>query len=104
MDVVVFIGTKWNIYSPILLLVVMVIFVFKVPDRLAECCGKEVFNVADGVSSHRDFQMGERILQELQEEAGGVISNGYGYLSIVNGDRWAASEGPMDHPLNEGWE
>ena len=86
MDVVVFIGSKWNIYAPILLIVMMIFFAFRVPDRLLACCGKESFSFDYTTLDYGELKIGEEVLMELQPEARTLIENSrLGYSSIVSG-------------------
>jgi hypothetical protein len=83
MDVIVFIGTHWNIYSPILLVLVMLFFAFSVPDRIAEClCGKDTFWFDDTRMNYESLVTGEDVLKELEMEACGIIERGSGLMSI----------------------
>ena len=86
MDVVVFIGTQWNIYAPILLVVMVIFFAFRVPDRILACCGKEGFSFDYSLMNYEDLATGEDVLKELQPEAAEIIEGGLRYSVIVNGE------------------
>ena len=106
MDVVVFIGSKWNIYAPILLIVMMIFFAFRVPDRILSCCGKESFSFDYTTLDYGELRIGEEVLMELQHEARTLIETSrLGYSSIVAGqaakNRAALKKDEMkDHLIN----
>ena len=84
MDVVVFIGDKWNIYSPILMLAIMIIFVFNIPERIAKCCGKDSFSFDTTQMNYDDLAIGEEVLSELESDAKDLIDEGLRYSIIAN--------------------
>ena len=84
MDVVVFIGNQWNIYAPILLVVMLFFFAFRIPDRILSCCGKESFSFDYSLMNYEDLATGEEVLKELQPEAAKIIDGGLRYSVIVN--------------------
>jgi hypothetical protein len=86
MQEIVFIGTAWNIYSPILLIVMMIFFAFRIPDRVALCCGKEDFTLDYSMMNYDDLKTGESLLEELEPDARMLIEGGLKWGMIVNED------------------
>ncbi|OHT01523.1 hypothetical protein TRFO_31616 [Tritrichomonas foetus] len=85
MNVVVFIGTKWNIYAPVLMLVIMVIVAFNIIERIAKCCGKKVFSFDTTSMNYDDLAIGEEVLCEMEHEAKELIEEeGLRYSVIAN--------------------
>lgn len=94
MDVIVFIGTKWNIYSPILLVLLMLFFLFNVPDKLKRCCGKDDgFSLDYTVLNHKDLEAGEEVLKIIQPEAGQMIDEGLTWAAIEANTRKKTKNG-----------
>lgn len=91
MDVVVFIGNQWNIYAPVLLVVMVIFFAFRVPDRILSCCGKESFSFDYSLMNYEDLATGEEVLKELQPDAVKIIEGGLRYSVIVNEEHHVAA-------------
>lgn len=84
MDVVVFIGTKWNIYSPILLIIVMLVVAFNLVERITKCCGKGDSFAFDGTQMNEDdLSIGEEVLCELEPDAKDLVESGLRYSVIA---------------------
>lgn len=84
MDVVVFIGTKWNIYSPILLLVVMFVVAFNIVERIGKCLGKgDSFSFDLTQMNEDDLSIGEEVLCELEPMAKDLVDEGLRYSVIA---------------------
>lgn len=103
MDVVVFIGSKWNIYAPILLIVMIFFFAFRVPDRILACCGKGSSNFDNTTLDYGELKIGEEVLMELQPEARSLIENSRtGYSAIVaNSTGWSKKDTMRDHLIGK---
>jgi hypothetical protein len=101
MDVIVFIGTQWNIYSPILLILVMLFFAFSVPDRIAECFGKEMFWFDSTRMNYERLVIGEDVLKELEVEACGIIERGTGLLAIYKKEEFGSGTRGIREPLRD---
>lgn len=85
MDVVVFIGTKWNIYSPILMLVVMLFVAFNITEKIAKACHKgDSFSFDGTAMNYEDLSIGEEVLCEMEPEAKAIIDDGLRYSVIAN--------------------
>ncbi|OHT07079.1 hypothetical protein TRFO_05276 [Tritrichomonas foetus] len=84
MNVVVFIGTKWNIYAPILLAVIMIFVFFNIIDRICFACGKDPLTYNTSIMHHTMLQNGEEVLAELQPEAKSLIMSGYRYTNVLD--------------------
>jgi hypothetical protein len=107
MKEIVFIGDKWNFYSPILLVLIMAFFGFKLPEYIAICCGKDPFTFDHSTMDYHDLATGEDILKELEPEARTLIESGLRYIRIVDSGigkvakPMSTSETDMDVPLTE---
>jgi hypothetical protein len=95
MEEVIWIGGDWNIYAPILLGVLMIFFMFNIPGRVAECCGKESFSFDYSMADYDDLATGEEVLKELDQEARALIEGGLKHTTILNG-RKRPSETTLD--------
>jgi hypothetical protein len=84
MDKVVFIGNDWNIYAPILLVVMIAFFAFNVPGCIAFCCGKDNFTFDYTMVDYGDLAEGEGILKELDSSARDLIDGGLRYSVIMH--------------------
>jgi hypothetical protein len=84
MDQIVFIGDKWPIYAPILLILSMIFFAFSVPEKIAVCMGKEGFSFDYSLMNFADLATGEEVLKNLEPEVGALIDSGFGYVSMMN--------------------
>jgi hypothetical protein len=83
---IVFIGTAWNIYSPILLIIMMIFFAFRIPNKVAVCCGKDDFTLDYSMMNYDDLKIGERLLKELEPDARLLIDGGLKWDTIVHED------------------
>jgi hypothetical protein len=84
MDVVVFIGSSWNIYSPICLILVLLFFAFSLPDRILSCFGREPFSFEWAELSNEHLALGQEVLENLQSEAKDLIDDGWTFSRIIS--------------------
>jgi hypothetical protein len=84
MDEIIFIGTAWNIYSPVLLIIVMIVFAFRIPNKIAMCCGKDDFTLDYSMMNYDDLAVGEELLKDLEPDARVIIEGGLKWGIIVN--------------------
>jgi hypothetical protein len=105
MKEIVFIGDKWNFYSPILLVLIMAFFAFKLPQYIAICCGKDPFTFDHSTMDYGDLATGEDILKELEPDARALIDSGLRYVRIVDAGLGRAprtgSDSDMEAPLTD---
>lgn len=84
MNVVVFIGTKWNIYAPILLILVMIATFFQLYERIAFAFGKEIVTYDESIMDTNSLQNGQEVLCELEPDAKILIDAGMDYMLILD--------------------
>ena len=84
MNVVVFIGTKWNIYAPILLILVMIGTVFHIYERIMFALGNEIVTYDESIMNMNSLQNGEEVLCELEPDAKNLVDAGMNYVLIMN--------------------
>ncbi|OHT05271.1 hypothetical protein TRFO_27024 [Tritrichomonas foetus] len=87
MNVVVFVGDKWNIYSPILLVLIMFLVGFNVLNKIAGCCGKKRYTFDPSMMDFDDLENGEEVLCEMQSDVHLLIDAGLKYNVIVNKEK-----------------
>ena len=79
MDDVIFIGTKWNYISPILLIIVSIFVYFNVWDRIKTSCGCCGICQRGSINftfvSKKDLESGEDILRSLSPEINEMLKN-----------------------------
>ncbi|KAH0794186.1 LMBR1-like conserved region family protein [Histomonas meleagridis] len=87
MDVVVFIGDKWItlIVSPILLILVIVFFVFKLDEKFAMLCGCDCNVFESEFVDFRELEKGEKVLTELEPAARELVEEGFTYRRVLDG-------------------
>lgn len=84
MNVVVFIGTKWNIYSPILLILVMIAAIFQVYERIRFAFGKDIVTYDEAIMDINSLQNGQEVLCELESDAKNLVEAGMNYMLIMD--------------------
>ncbi|KAK8863765.1 LMBR1 domain-containing protein 2 [Tritrichomonas musculus] len=84
MNVVVFIGTKWNLYAPILLILIMIATVFQLFERIMFACGKDIVTYDTAIMNVKSLQDGEEVLCELESDAKNLIDAGMNYMRIMD--------------------
>lgn len=84
MDVVVFVGTKWNIYSPILMFIVIICTCFNLLDKLRLACGKDPLTYDQSVMDMKRLEAGQEVLAEILPEARLLIEANLTYMVIWN--------------------
>ena len=100
MDVVVFIGTKWNIYSPILLIVIFIMTMFHILERIQACCGRDTITHNSSLMDPRILHDGEEVLMEIQPESKSFILAGLKYNKILeNTSIFAKRQKPVEESL-----
>lgn len=87
MNVVIFIGDQWNLYSPILMLVVMVFAAFNIVDRILACFGKERFSFDMVSNNYETLAAGEEILSELDSDARELVESGFSFSQIAEKEK-----------------
>ena len=108
MDVVVFIGNKWNIYSPILLILVMTFVFFDLFNKIANFCGIQRYTFDTSTIDYKFLENGEEVLCELQPEASEIIQSGIRFSQVIERSKhwiprkfyYKTVEGLDDTPLN----
>lgn len=84
MDVVVFIGTKWNTYAPLLLIVVMIIASFEIINRIKSACKFDIVTYDPMIMNPVSLKKGEEVLCKLNPEAKNFIICGHSYKNILD--------------------
>lgn len=84
MDVVVFIGTKWNTYAPILLVLFMIIASLELIDRLRTACKFDIVTYDPLIMNPVSLKKGEDVLCKLCPEAKNMILCGMTYKNILD--------------------
>ena len=97
MEKVVFIGDKWNIFSPILLIIVLIIVGFEIIQKIR-------INLCSNYRqmSEMDIQMlrkGEAILKKLQPDSEKLLNDNWSYLNVKS--LTEEQEGPFNAILND---
>lgn len=83
MDVVVFIGTKWNTYAPVLLVGIMIIVSFEIVDRVMSACKAEIVTYDPSIMNPISLKKGEDVLCKLNPEARNMILRGFSYKVVL---------------------
>lgn len=83
MDVVVFIGTKWNTYSPLLLLIIMIVASFQIINRIMIALKMDIVTYDPSLMNHDSLRCGEDVLCQLNANAKDLISYGLSYKTIL---------------------
>lgn len=83
MDVVVFIGDKWNIFSPIILIIVALFVAFRFGEKLRLFCGCDEVVFETDYLDYDCLQNGEKILKDLEPEARDYIEGGLTFRNVM---------------------
>lgn len=84
MDVVVFIGTKWNTYAPILLTLFMIIASFEIIDRIRNACKVDIVTYDPLIMNPVSLKKGEDVLCKMCPEAKNMIICGMTYKNVLD--------------------
>lgn len=84
MDVVVFIGDKWNIFSPIILIIIALLVTFRISDKIRLLFGCDEVVFESDYLDYDNLQNGEQILKDLEPDAKEIIESGLTFKNVLD--------------------